>query len=152
MKKFTPVIKPKEGFGEIKFGESSRHVIDLLGEPEEMETMEDDEEFNTTILNYWELGISVFFEGLEKSALSCFETDLPDSTLFDKKVFEMGEEEIITLMKEHGYEVAETENEEDDERRVSYDDALMDFFFRDDSLIAVNWGVLVNHKGEIEEF
>ncbi len=37
MKKFTPEIKPKEGFGEIKFGETSEHVIQILGEAEEME-------------------------------------------------------------------------------------------------------------------
>ena len=152
MKKFTPEIKPKEGFGEIKFGESSDHITAILGEAEEVEIIEDDDEFNTIILNYWEEGISAFFEGVENSVLSCLETDIPESTLFGKKVFDLDEEQIITLMEEHGFEVAESEEDEEGERRISYDDALIDFFFHEGELIAVNWGVLVNEAGEIEEF
>jgi hypothetical protein len=152
MKKLIPEIKPKEGFGELKFGELSQHIIDVLGEPEEVENIQDDDEFNTTILNYWDIGISAFFEGVEKSVLSCFETDMEDSTLFSKKVFELSEKEIVELMKSQGYELAEAEDEPDGERRLSYDDALIDFFFFDKQLVAVNWGVLVNEQGEVEEF
>lgn len=152
MKTLTPEIKPKEGFGDLKFGELSQHIIDLLGEPEEVENIQDDDEFNTTILNYWDIGISAFFEGIGKSVLSCIETDMEDATLFGKKVFELSEQQVIDLMNEHGYEVAEAEDEPDGERRISYDDALIDFFFFEGQLVAVNWGVLVNEQGEIEEF
>ena len=64
MKKLIPEIKPKDGFGELKFGVTVKQVITTLGEPEEIESIEDDDEFNTTILNYWETGVSVFFEGI----------------------------------------------------------------------------------------
>ncbi len=151
MQKLTLDIKPKEGFGELNFGDDTDKVISMLGEAEELESIEDDDEFNTTILNYWEQGLSVFFEGVEKSVLSCFETDNPESILFGKMVFDLDEEQIITLMEEQAYEVAETE-EENGERRISYDDALIDFFFNEGELLAVNWGVLVNDQGEIEEF
>ena len=152
MKTHNPEIKPKDGFGELKFGETSDHVIQLLGEPEEMETIQDDDDFNTIILNYWEVGVSAFFEGVDKSVLSCFETDIEESTLYGKKVFEMSEAQVIELMLKKGFEVAETEEDDDGERRISYDGALIDFFFHDNVLIAVNWGVLVNEQGEIEEF
>lgn len=152
MKKFTPEIKPKEGFGEIKFGKNSDQITNILGEPEEVEIIEDDDDFNTTILNYWEAGLSAFFEGVDNAVLSCLETDIPDATLYGKRVFDLDEEQIITLMEEHGFEVAETEEDDDGERRISYDDALIDFFFHEGELIAVNWGVLVNESGEIEEF
>lgn len=152
MKALIPEIKPKEGFGELKFGELSEHIINVLGEPEEVENIQDDDDFNTTILNYWDIGISAFFEGIEKSVLSCFETDIEESTLFGQKVFELNEEQVLKLMKDKGFEVAEIEKEEDGERRLSYDDALIDFFFLEDHLVAVNWGVLVNDQGEIEEF
>lgn len=152
MKAFAPEIKPKAGFGELKFGKLSEHIIEVLGEPEEVENIQDDDDFNTTILNYWEIGLSAFFEGIEKSVLSCFETDIEDSTLFGKKVFELNEQQVIELMKENGYDLAELEVDDDGERRISYDDALIDFFFHKEHLIAVNWGVLVNEQGEIEEF
>ena len=152
MNKLTHDIKPKDGFGEIKFGITSDHLVSLLGEAEEIETFEDDDEFNTTILNYWELGLSAFFEGTENSVLSCLETDIPDATLYGKRVFDLDESQIISLMEEHGFEVAETEEDPSGERRISYDDALIDFFFHEGELIAVNWGVLVNDAGQIEDF
>ena len=151
MKKIIPDIKPKEGFGHISFGITTDSLTRILGEPEEVESFDDDGAFKTTILNYWDMGISAFFEGVETEGLSCLETDITESTLYGHKVFEMNEEEIVALMYEHGFEVAETELDEDGERRVSYDDALIDFFFLDGELVAVNWGVLVNEKGEIEE-
>jgi len=152
MKKLTAEIKPKVGFGEINFGDPTERVVAYLGEPEEIESFEDDDEFNTTILNYWELGVSIFFEGVENSVLSCFETDIPESTLYGKRIFDLDEPQVITLMEEHGFTVAETEEEPSGERRISYDDALIDFFFHEGELIAINWGVLVNEAGVIEEF
>lgn len=152
MKKLTMEIKPKEGLGELEFGDSSEKLTSILGEAEEMENIEDEDEFNTVILNYWEKGISAFFEGVEKSVLSCFEVDDPDATLYGKKIFEMKKDEIISLMKEKGFKELETEMEENGEKRVSFEDGMIDFFFEDGELVAVNWGVLVNDKGEIEEF
>ena len=152
MNNINPEIKIKEGFGDISFGMTTDAISKMLGEPEEIESFDDDGDFKTTILNYWELGLSAFFEGIHNSVLSCLETDIPDSTLFGVHVFDLEEDEVISLMKQHGFEVAETEVDQDGEKRISYDDALIDFFFHEGDLVAVNWGVLVNNKGEIEEF
>jgi hypothetical protein len=151
MNTLTLEIVPKTGFGQIHFGDVSEKVIAILGQPEDIENIEDVDGFNTVVLYYWELGITVFFEGKLKSVVSCIETENPDSVMFGKTIFDMTEKDIIALMKEKGYEVDEMENETTGERRVSYDDAMIDFFFEDGDLIAVNWGVLVNEKGEIEE-
>lgn len=151
MKDFTFAIEPKIGYGEIKFGMTSEKILDLLGPADDMENIEDDDEFNTVILYYWDQDLTIFLEGKEKSAISCIETENQDSTLFGKKIFDMDEGQIINLMEEHGYKVDETEMETSGEKRVSYDNAMIDFFFSDGDLIAVNWGVLINDKGEIEE-
>jgi hypothetical protein len=151
MKALTLEITPKTGFGEIKFGDSSEKIITLLGQPEDVENIEDVDGFNTVVLYYYELGITIFLEGREKSVVACIETENPDAVMFGKTIFDMTENDIIALMKEKGYEVAEMEMETTGERRVSYDDAMIDFFFLDGDLIVVNWGVLVNEKGEIEE-
>ncbi len=151
MKELTLEIKPKEGFGELSFGEVAERVTDTLGKPEEIENIEDDDLFNTTILNYWDKGISVFFEGTEKSVIACFETDNHNSVLYGQKVFDMGEEDVKRLMYSKGFQLAEEEVDESGEKRLSFDDAMIDFFFEEGDLIAVNWGVLVNEHGEIEE-
>ncbi len=144
-------IKPKEGFGEIKFGEYLDNIVTLLGEAEEIDTIEEDEEMNMLILHYWELGFSIIFEGSTKQIVSGFETDHPDATMFGKKIIGMPEKEVIALMKENGVVNFEAEQEEVD-KRVSYDDEMLDFYFRDDKLVYVNWGVYVNEEGEIEDF
>jgi hypothetical protein len=151
MKKLTLEIKPKEGFGEIPFGVMSQNVFEYLGEAEEIEDIEDEDVFNTIIMNYWEQGITVFLEGIEKSVVACFETENPESTLYGERIFDMDEIQVIQLMSSRGFEVAETEIDEAGEKRISYDDAMIDFFFEENELLAVNWGVLVNEQGEIEE-
>lgn len=151
MRALTFDIIPKKGFGEILFGDTSEKVITLLGQPEDVENIEDVDGFNTVVLFYYELGITIFFEGREKSVVACIETENPDSLMYGKTIFNMTEEDIIALMAGKGFEVAEIEMETTGERRISYDDAMIDFFFLDGDLVFINWGVLVNEKGEIEE-
>ena len=151
MNALTLEIVPKEGFGEIQFGDTSEKVITFLGQPEDVENIEDVDGFNTVVLYYYEQGITIFFEGRDKSVVACIETENPEAMMYGKTIFDMTEQDIIALMTEKGYEVAEMELETSGERRVSYDDAMIDFFFLDGDLIVVNWGVLVNEKGEIEE-
>ncbi len=152
MKKLTLEIKPKIGFGELEFGDTTEKLTSYLGEAEEIEDIEDDDDFNTVILNYWSKGITVFFEGVEKSVISCFEIDNPEASLFGKKIFELNEKEVIELMKKNGFTEIETEIEEEGEKRLSFDQALIDFFFEEEVLAAINWGVLINDQGEIEDF
>ncbi len=144
-------IKPKEGFGEIKFGEYLDNIVTLLGEAEEIDSIEEDEEMNMLILHYWDLGFSIIFEGTTKQVVSGFETDHQDATMFGEKIIGKSEKEIIDLMKNNGMTGFEAE-QEDTDKRVSYDDDMLDFYFRDNKLVYVNWGVYVNDEGEIEDF
>jgi hypothetical protein len=154
MSKISLEINPKVGFGELKFGHTIEEVLAVVGEAEELEDIQEEEDFNTVILNYWNEGFSVFIEGAgaEKSIVSCFETDNPKSILFGKTIFEMTEKEVIDHMKTNGYNQIEKEKEEEGEYRLSFDEGLIDFFFDEDgSLLAINWGVFVNEHGEIED-
>jgi hypothetical protein len=151
MSTLTLEIIPKAGFGEIHFGDSSEKVTSILGQPEDIDNIEDVDGFPTVVLYYYEHGITIFFEGREKSVAACFETENAEATMFGKTIFKMTKQDIIDLMTSKGYEVAEMEVEITGEHRVSYDDAMIDFFFDDGNLVVVNWGVLVNEHGEIEE-
>ena len=144
-------IVPKNGLGQIRFGDSSEKVVGMLGQPEDVENIEDVDEFNTVILYYWNRGVTIFFEGSEKSVVSCFEIENKKATMYGNQVFEMSEKDVLSMMNSRGFEVAEKEKELTGENRISYDDAMIDFFFKNSKLVAVNWGVLVNNKGEVEE-
>lgn len=147
MKGLTLEIRPLEGFGELEFGSKPEEVVKFLGEPTEEEVLEDDEDLMDTLIHHFdESGITIYYDDLEDPILSNFETDNPDATLFGAKVFEMTEDEVISLMKENGYEEydideVDSDDEEDEvDKWVSFDDALIDFLFQDGKVVNVNWG------------
>ncbi len=142
-------ILPLKGFGELAFGQTIGETVQQLGTAEEIDEMDGEDGMNTVILHYWDLGMSIFFEGIEKSVISCFETDNPDSVLFGHRVFEMNQDQIMKIMHDNGFHTVEKELEEG-ETRLTFDDGLIDFFFAKNELVAVSWGVLVNSRGEIE--
>ena len=148
MKDFT--IMPLKGYGEIPFGMTLDEAVKELGMPEFYEELSDMEETGNRSIyyEYEALETNIYFEGVTKSVVACFETENRVATLYGKPVFDLTKKEIIDLMKEHGFKELEEENE-DDELRVSFEDALIDFFFEDEMLTAVSWGVLVDEQGEI---
>jgi len=147
MKELTLEIKPLEGYGELEFGATKEEAFAYLGEPDEDEIFTDEEEGDTLVCHFWGKAVSAFFENLTDPVLNNLETDNPDATLFGKPVFAMKEAEVKALMKANGYteideEVMESE-EFDNEKRVSFDEAMVDFFFEDELLTAVSWGVFL---------
>ena len=148
MKDFT--IQPLKGYGEIPFGMTLDEAVKVLGMPDFYEELSDMEETgNRSIFyEYEELETNIYFEGVTKSVVACFETENEEATLYGEKVFNLNKEAIIVLMEEHGFKELEEENE-DEELRVSFEDALIDFFFEDETLTAVSWGVLVDEQGDI---
>jgi len=142
-------IIPNKGLGDLRFGTDIESFVNMYGEPEEVQNIDEDEALNTTILHYWRDGFSAFFVGFSAPKLAGIEIDHPDATLFGKKIIGMTEDELIGLMKENGYSNFETE-QEDTDKRLSFDVGMMDFFFRGNLLIYMNFGVLVDEDGKIE--
>ena len=141
---------PLKGYGEIPFGMSLDETVKLLGMPEFYEELSDMEETGNRSIyyEYEELGTNIYFEGITKSVVACFETENEEATLYGKKVFGLKKEDVAELMKANGYKDMEEEIE-DGELRVSFEDAMIDFFFEDDKMTAVSWGVLVDEQGDI---
>ena len=148
MKDFT--IEPLKGYGEIPFGMTLDETVKKLGMPDFYEELSDMEETgNRSIFyEYDELETNIYFEGVTKSVVACFETENMEATLYGEPVFDLTKEEIINLMKKQGFKELEEETE-DEELRVSFEDAMIDFFFDEDELTAVSWGVLVDEQGDI---
>ncbi|RLD45608.1 MAG: hypothetical protein DRI89_00500 [Bacteroidetes bacterium] len=142
-------INPNIGLGELTFGIAIDEFIEQFGQAEDMDTIEEDEQMNTTLLHYWKGGFSVFFVGLANQILAGIETDHPDTTLFGSKIMGLTEAELIALLKNNGHSTFEREVEEND-IRLSYDFSMMDFFFREGKLIYMNFGVFVDEDGDIE--
>lgn len=148
MQNFT--IMPLKGYGEIPFGMTLDDTVKLLNMPDFYEELSDMEETGnrSVFYQYDNLATNIYFEGITKSVVACFETENQEATLYGKKVFDLTKEEIVKLMKANGFKELEEENEEG-ELRVSFEDALVDFFFEGDKMTAVSWGVLVDEQGDI---
>ena len=148
MKDFT--IMPLKGYGEIPFGMSLDETVELLNMPDFYEELSDMEETGNRSIyyEYDAIQTNIYFEGVTKSVVACFETENEAATLYGKKVFDLKKDEVIKLMKDNGFNELEEETE-DGELRVSFEDAMIDFFFEGDSISAVSWGVLVDEQGDI---
>lgn len=148
-------IKPNVGYGNITFGLGIDEFVEKFGEPEEIDNFDEDEELNTTVLHYWKVGFSAFFVGLATQILAGIEVDQPESTIFGEQIIGKPQDFIVDLMKKHGMTAYESEAEEDEtgegtEIRLSYEESMMDFFFREGVLVYMNFGVFINEHGKIQ--
>lgn len=138
-------IKPLLGLEEIKFGADQAEVENIMGEPEEIEDLEGEaDESDAEVWNYWKEGHTVFFDKAQNNRCACFETDNNKAVMWDKQVFQMNEQQITELMKTNGFTELDAEDEEWGERRVSFNDAVVDFYFENGQLISVSWGVMID--------
>jgi len=137
-------ILPLVGVNELKFGNTKEEILEVLGVSDQFEIIEEDEEVFTEMYTYPKYQASLFFEGNETEMIftSC-DTENKDIYLFGNKIFEKSEAEILQLMKEHNFKDLEVDEEEWGEKRVSFLDAMMDFYFHDEELVSITWGILV---------
>lgn len=143
-------IKPLEGFGAIKFGQHIDEIISIIGEPEETDEINNDEEFEALACNYWERGYTLFFEGEENNIFTYIEIDNQNSLLFGKEIFKLKEGEIVELMKAKGYKIIDLEEENWGEKRITFDEGLIDFYFDNGNLNSISWGVFIDSRGKID--
>ncbi len=145
---FRLEIKPKIGLGNLLFGSTMQQVKSTLGTPEETEEITEEEGFYTEVWHYWESGLSVFFDEDDNNLFSCAEVDNENATLWGKPVFEMSEDAIIMLFREHGFVDFDSEVHPWGEKRVSYDDLLVDLYFERNKLVSINFGAIID-SGQI---
>ena len=85
MKDFT--IQPLKGYGEIPFGMTLDETVKLINMPDFYEELSDMEETGNRSIYYEYNAIqtNLYFEGITKSVVACFETENEAATLFGKR-------------------------------------------------------------------
>ncbi len=144
-------IKPMQGFGDIKFGVGHEEVLKLLGEPSEKETIDVEGEIHEVeVWSYYDAGHSLYFEKDLNNKCTNFETDNEDATLYGEKVFALGQDAIIALMKKNNFSEFEIEDDPElDEVILFFHEAHMQFVFENNRLELVSWAVAMNDQEEI---
>lgn len=128
-------IHIKQGIGDLKFDMPVEDVVAILGQADEVETIDSATDENTTVLRYQD-SLTLFFEG-ENPVLSCIDITDEDATLFGKEVFDLNEKEIVALMVDNHYFEQDIDNEDWGERRISFNEGNIDFYLEDDELMSI---------------
>ena len=132
-------IELKKGIGNLMFGMTVENVKQVLGEPTDMETIDNGMEEETLVLHYDDQNLTLFFEG-ETKLLDCIDTDNEETILFGQKIYTMDEKEIAQLMISNNYFAEDIETESWGERRVTFIEGNIDFFFEKGELMSVVFG------------
>ena len=109
-------------------------VVELWGEADDVENIDSASDETTTVLHYGD--ITLFFEG-ENPILSCIDIADPDCTLLGSHVFDMSEKEVVRLMIENHYYEQDIDTEAWGERRITFNEGNIDFYFDGDTLISI---------------
>lgn len=129
-------INIKQGLGDVRFNMPVEEVVALLGNADEVENIDNAADEPTTVLRYNNHGITLFFEG-ENPVLACIDVSNEECTLFDKRIFDMNERQLVELMVANNYLEQDVDEEEWGERRVSFPEGNIDFFFDEGELVSI---------------
>lgn len=129
-------ITIKQGVDNVLFGMIVEDVVSVIGKPDSVENMENAIDESTTVLRYDGQGLTLFFDG-DELRLSCIDVCNEDVLLFGKKIFDLPERKIVETMINNNYFEQDADNEDWGERRISFPEGNIDFFFENDSLVSV---------------
>lgn len=132
-------INIKQGVGDLRFAMPVEEAMTVMGTADEVENIDNAADESTTVLRYNDQGITLFFEG-ENPQLACIDLANEECTLFGQSVFELNERAIVDLMVKSNYLEQDVDDEDWGERRVSFPEGNIDFYFDDGELVSIILG------------
>ncbi len=132
-------INIKQGVGDLRFAMPVEEAMTVMGTADEVENIDNAADESTTVLRYNDQGITLFFEG-ENPQLACIDLANEECTLFGQSVFELNERAIVDLMVKNNYLEQDVDDEDWGERRVSFPEGNIDFYFDDGELVSIILG------------
>lgn len=132
-------IKLRQGIGDITFGMPVEDIVARLGNPDEVENIDNAADESTTVLRYNDLGITLFCEG-DNPVLACIDVSNEDCTLFGQPVFDLEERPIVELMVRNNLTEEDADEEDWGERRISFPEGNVDFYFDQGELVSIILG------------
>jgi hypothetical protein len=132
-----------KSFGGIPFGAPAALVEQTFGKPDETTELDSGDGSLSPVWHYWALGFSIFFDADQPDRFCSVEVD--SSVLMElhsRAVFRENEDGIKSFMNELGYGNPEEEEHEWGEKRVTFDDAGVDYYFEKGILVSINFGAI----------
>lgn len=132
-------IHIKQGIGDILFHMPVEEVVALMGTADEVENIDNAADEPTTVLHYNDIGMTLFFED-DNPQLACIDISNEDCILFGENVFDLNERDIVQLMVKHNYTEQDADEEDWGERRISFPQGNIDFYFDEGELVSIILG------------
>ena len=132
-------INIKQGVGDLRFAMPVEEAMTVMGTADEVENIDNAADESTTVLRYNDQGITLFFEG-ENPQLACIDLANEECALFGQSVFELNERAIVDLMVKNNYLEQDVDDEDWGERRVSFPEGNIDFYFDEGELVSIILG------------
>ena len=134
-------VIPLEGSNLFKFGDSQDAVLEILGEPDDIEKYEEEDDEPATSIWFYEDNISLFFDEIDDDyyALKGIESSFPDTYFKGNKVIGLSYTDLKKFLNNAGYSKFDEEVEEWGEKRVSIEDDMVDFYLEDDKVVSIAW-------------
>lgn len=135
-------IRIGEGLSNLFFGSLMFEAEQLFGKADKEELLNDFAENSTIVWHYNEYDFSLFFDSINAKPFVYVEIGNPKTELWDERIFNFPEKKIIELFKSKGIYLHETEHQEWDEKRLSFDEVNIDFYFSKNKLVSINYGII----------
>jgi hypothetical protein len=133
-----------KGISDIEFGITKDIFIEKKGAKGAFEIIEEEGELKTEAIYLEEDDCTLYFEGAETEMIfTACETENTKAKLFGEDIFKKSEAEIKQIMADRKFIEIEEDIEEWGEKRLSYYDAMVDFFFEGKKLVSISWGILI---------
>jgi hypothetical protein len=132
-----------KSFGGLSFGATETETEKMFGKPDEEQVLVAPDDSTSRVSHYWAKGFTLFFDKAKDGRFCSVEIDSTNPLLcWGINLFNLNEKQIKELFRENGYKDLDEENQSWGEKRISFDDALVDFYFEKGKLVSVNFGVL----------
>ena len=135
-----------KGLGKIHFGMKRQELKAILGEPDEVETIvnEDLEEDSSEVWHYDELEISAAFDELEDWRLTSLAVSSPEFTFEGVDLIGLSQQEVldqIELMGLGDVTMDEISGEEEANQQIAFvQEASLNLWFDAGKLSEIQWG------------
>ena len=85
------------------------------------------------------MGLHFFFDEHNEQLFNCVEIRNTDAQLWGKKIFSLNEKEVIALFNSQHILQFDSEQHDWGEKRLSFDEVNIDFYFNGGKLISLNY-------------
>jgi hypothetical protein len=139
-----------KSFGALPFGATDKEALRIYGEPDEKEMLEGIDGSVSAVWHYWAKGFTLFFDGAKTDRFCCAEIDSSlQLKMWDIPVFSLNEPQLKELFKQNGFKELDEEFHEWGEKRITFDDAMADFYFENGIMVSVNFSSVSPGESEL---